>query len=153
MKIDTAPSDDKINNLLDEWHTDAKMDKLEPAEELRKIPVLHAKYLNILSSHRCALRTAERKIAKLKRLKHEYYLGRLDQETLNKCNWQAFPYTLKSDLSTYMESDMDLLNGRAVIAVHEEILDLCERILKELASRTFQLKDIISWEKFIAGGR
>jgi hypothetical protein len=151
MKV-SAPSEEQVDALLEEWATDAKMDKLEPAEELRKIPVLHAKYLNILSSHRRALRTGERKVAKLKRLKHEYYTGRLDQETLTKCQWAPFPYTLKGDLSTYMESDKDLLNGRAVLAVHEEILDICERILKELASRTFALKDIVKWEIFIAGG-
>jgi hypothetical protein len=153
MKIDTSKvSEEQVDALLEEWAGDAKMDKLEPAEELRKVPVLQAKYMNILSSHRRALRAAERKIAKLKRLKHEYYTGRLDQDTLEKCQWQPFPYTLKGDLVTYMESDKDLLNGKAVLAVHEEILDICERILKELNSRTFALKDIVKWEMFIAGG-
>ena len=153
MKIDTTKvSEEQVDALLEQWHVDAKMNKLEPAEELRKIPVLHAKYLNIFSAHRRAYQAGERKIAKLKRLKHEYYTGRIDEVTLKACNWAPFPYTLKGDLNTYMESDKDLLNGKAVLAVHGEIMDLCERILKELASRTFQLKDICAWERFIAGG-
>jgi hypothetical protein len=146
-----APSTDQVDSLLAEWKIDAVMDKLEPASELRKIGSLHSKYLTILSTHRRAFKEGERRMAKLRRLKYEYYMGRLDQTTLAHYKWEPFLYTLKGDLATYMDSDKELVNGKAVIAIHEEIVDLCERIIKELGSRTFQLKDIISWEKFISG--
>jgi hypothetical protein len=152
MNIDPkAPSTEQVDSLLAEWKKDSAMDKLEPANELRKIGSLHSKYLSILSSHRRALKEAERRMAKLRKLKYEYYMGRLDQTTLAKYGWQPFLYTLKGDLNTYMESDNELLNGKAVMAIHEEVMDIAERIIKELGSRTFQLKDIISWEKFISG--
>jgi hypothetical protein len=35
--------------------------------------------------------------------------------------------------------------------LHEEIVDVCQSILKELHSRTFQLKEFITWERFIQG--
>lgn len=152
MNIDPkAPSTEQVDSLLEEWKKDSAMDRLEPASELRKIGPLHSKYLSILSSHRRALKEAERRMAKLRKLKYEYYTGRLDQQTLAKYGWQPFLYTLKGDLNTYMESDNELLNGKAVMAIHEEVMDVAERIIKELGSRTFQLKDIISWEKFISG--
>lgn len=148
----TAPSTAQVDALLEEWAADAKMDRLEPASELRKIGSLHAKYLNILSTHRRALKEGERRMAKLRRIKYEYFSGRLDQTALTLYKWQPFPFTLKGDMSTYMDSDRDMLNGKSILAIHEEIVDLCERILKELNNRSFQLKDICSWERFIAGG-
>jgi hypothetical protein len=35
--------------------------------------------------------------------------------------------------------------------MHEEVVDVCNAILKELNSRTFQLRSFIDWEKFIQG--
>jgi flagellar motor switch/type III secretory pathway protein FliN len=153
MILDTTkPSPAQVDALLEEWRLDAKIDKLEPADEIRKIPTLHAKYVNILSVHRRAFKEGERRISKLKRLKYEYYNGKLDQETMKKLEWPPFLYTLKSgELPIYLESDKELLHAKAVQAVHEEIMDIAERIIKELGSRTYQLKDIISWEKFISG--
>lgn len=152
MNLDTKnPSTEQVDALLAEWAKDAVMDKLEPANELRKIGSLHSKYLTILSTHRRALKEGQRRMDKLRKLKYEYYTGRLDQPTLAKYNWAPFLYTLKGDLNTYMEADKEMVNAKAVLAVHEEIMDLAERIIKELGSRTFQLKDIISWEKFISG--
>jgi hypothetical protein len=112
---------------------------------------MHSKYLLILSTHRRALHEGERKAAKLRRLKYEYYAGRLDKDTLDKYGWPPFPYTLKGDLVMYMDADKDLSNAKQVLHVHEEIVNLCESILKELGNRTYQLKDIIRWEMFIQG--
>ncbi len=147
-----SPSPAQVDALLEMWKADAKVDRLEPADEMRKIPSLHAKYLNILSVHRRAGQEGERKIGKLRRLKYEYYNGRLDQPTLEKFGWQPFPYTLKTgDLAMYLESDKEMLHAKAVVGVHEEIVAVCESIMKELNSRTWQLKEIVGWEKFISG--
>lgn len=145
------PSMDQVTALLKEWETDCVVDRLEPSAELKKIPKLHHKYLTILSVHRRALKEAERRMTKLRKVKYEYYAGRLDNETLKKNGWTPFPFTLKSDWSTYMDSDTDLLNGKRVMEVHEEIIRNCESILKELGARTFQIRDIIIWERFISG--
>lgn len=145
------PSIAQVDALLEEWKNDAKMDRLEPSTEIRKISPLHAKYINILSVHRRAFQEGERRYAKLRRIKYEYYTGRLDQDTLNKYKWQPFPYTLKADIVTYMDSDPDILNAKQVLGIHNEIVELCTSIIKEIGSRTFQWKDIISWERFISG--
>jgi hypothetical protein len=54
-------------------------------------------------------------------------------------------------LNTYLESDDDL--NKLVISrtMHQEIVELCTGILKELNSRTYQLRSLIDWEKFIQG--
>jgi hypothetical protein len=58
---------------------------------------------------------------------------------------------LKADITTYMDADEDLNKYKAQKLMHDEIVEICTSILKELNSRTFQLRDFISWERFIQG--
>jgi hypothetical protein len=141
----------QIDDLLEMWRQDCDIDKTEPDRELLNIPKLHSKYLNILSQHRMLSKQAEFKYNKMKKLKWEYYTGKLDDDQLKELGWEPFPYILKSDLSTYLDSDEDLNKTIASKAVHDEIVELCTTIMKELNSRTFQLRDYISWQKFIQG--
>ena len=141
----------KLDELLEEWRKDADIDRTEPGKALLDIPKLHSKYLNILSRHRLLSKESEFKYNKMKKLKWEYYTGKLDDDDLKKYEWDPFPYVLKSDLSTYMESDEDLNKYSAQKIMHDEIVEVCTAILKELNSRTFQLRDFIAWERFIQG--
>jgi hypothetical protein len=141
----------QIEDLLEMWRQDCDIDKTEPDRELLNIPKLHSKYLNILSQHRMLSKQAEFKYNKMKKLKWEYYTGKLDDDQLKEYGWEPFPFILKSDITTYLESDEDLNKTIASKAVHDEIVELCTTIMKELNSRTFQLRDYISWQKFIQG--
>lgn len=141
----------KIDELLEMWRKDAEIDRTEPGKALLDIPKLHSKYLNILSRHRLLVKEAEFKYNKMKKVKWEYYTGKMDDATLKHYGWEPFPFILKSDITTYLDSDEDLNKFLANKAMHEEIVDVCNAILKELNSRTFQLRDFIAWERFIQG--
>ena len=141
----------QLEDLLEEWRKDSDIDRTEPGKALLDIPKLHSKYLNILSNNRFLAKEAEFKYNKLKKLKWEYYTGKLDDDDLQKYGWQPFPFVLKSDITTYLDSDEDLNKYLAAKAVHDEIVELCGAILKELNSRTYQLRSFIDWEKFIQG--
>ena len=141
----------KLDELLEEWRKDSDIDRTEPGKALLDIPKLHSKYLNILSRHRLLSKEAEFKYNKMRKVKWEYYTGKLDQDELAKYGWEPFPFVLKSDLSTYMDSDEDLNKYQAQKVLNDEIVDVCTAILKELNSRTFQLRDFIAWERFIQG--
>jgi len=141
----------KIDDLLAEWAKDSVIDRTEPGKALLDIPKLHSKYLNILSNHRLLIRDSEFKYNRMKKLKWEYYTGKLDDDELQKHGWSPFPFVLKSDISTYLDSDEDMNKYIASKILHDEIVDICQSILKELNSRTFQLRDFIAWERFIQG--
>ena len=141
----------QLDDLLEMWRTDSIIDRTEPGKALINIPQLHSKYLNILSRHRLLSKESEFKYNKMKKLKWEYYTGKLDQDQLDKHGWQPFPFVLKSELTTYLESDEDINKHIAQKVLHDEIVDVCSSILKELHSRTFQLKEFITWERFIQG--
>jgi hypothetical protein len=97
------------------------------------------------------VKDAEFKYNRMKKLKWEYYTGKLDDDDLKKYGWEPFPFTLKSDITTYLDADEDINKYLASKMMHEEVVDVCNAILKELNSRTFQLRSFIDWEKFIQG--
>jgi hypothetical protein len=141
----------QLDELLEMWRQDSQIDRTEPSKELLNIPQLHSKYLNILSRHRLLSKDAEFKYNKMKKLKWEYYTGKLDDDQLKQYNWEPFPFVLKSDITTYLESDEDINKYLANKILHDEIIDVCTSILKELNSRTYQLRSFIDYEKFING--
>jgi len=140
-----------LEELLEMWRQDSVIDRTEPGKALINIPQLHSKYLNILSRNRLLSKESEFKYNKMKKLKWEYYTGKLDDDDLAKHGWKPFPFVLKSDITTYMDSDEDMNRYLANKIIYDEIVDVCTAILKELNSRTFQLRDFIAWERFIQG--
>ena len=141
----------RLEDLLEMWRKDSIIDRTEPGKELINIPQLHSKYLNILSKHRMLSKEAEFKYNKMKKLKWEYYTGKLDDDQLKKHGWEPFPFVLKSEITTYLESDDDINKYIVNKVIHDEIVEVCQSIMKEMNGRTFQLRDFIQWERFIQG--
>ena len=139
---------DKIKSL---WEKDCIIDQTEPGKELLNIPKLHSKYVNLLVEYNLKAKDCYYAYLKIKRLKSEYYSGKLSQDELTKYGWEPFPFVLKSDMSLYLESDTDIIKSLKTKARYDECVRILEDILKELKSRTFQLRDYIAWERFIGG--
>jgi len=140
-----------LDKVVEMWAQDSTIDQTEPSREIIRIPVLHSKYLNIMSSHKLAAKKAMFDYNRMRKVKWEYYTGKMSQEELEQYGWEPFRYTLKSDITTYLEADNDLIRLLEKKVYHEEVVDICGAILKELNSRTWQLKEYMSWEKFIHG--
>jgi hypothetical protein len=58
---------------------------------------------------------------------------------------------LKSDIGAYLEADDNLIRLLEKKAMHDEAVSVVEAVMSELKQRTWQLRDYISWEKFIGG--
>lgn len=140
-----------LEQIMDMWDRDSKVDTTEPAQEIMKVPNLHSKYARILSGHSMKIRQINFDIAKMKKIKWEYYNGRLAADDLKKYGLEPFQFVLKADISYYLESDNDILNLNMRKSRHEEAFKFTESVMKELGNRTWQLKEFMAWEKFIAG--
>jgi len=81
----------------------------------------------------------------------DYYAGRLSQEELLEYGWEPFQFVLKTDINAYLEADINLIKLLEKKVYHEEVVSVIESIMSELKQRTWQLRDFISWEKFIGG--
>jgi hypothetical protein len=142
---------ENLQDVLKLWESDADIDQTEPGKELLKIPKLHNKYLTILTKHKIAAKKAHFDYMRMRKVKIDYFAGRLDQEELDKYGWEPFQFVLKSDVNTYLEADNDLIKLLEKKVYHEEVVSVIESIMNELKQRTWQLRDFISWEKFIGG--
>jgi len=149
MKIETPP----LESIMEQWERDSDVDSTEPGKEILRIPLLHNKYNKYLSLHNLSARRASLELDKMKKLKWQYYTGKLDQEELDKLGWEPFRFTLKSDISIYIDGDDDLNKLKRKKAYHDEAAKFCENVMKELQSRTYQLKAYMDWERFIQGAR
>lgn len=139
--------------LMDMWAEDAVIDETEPARALAKIPILHAKYLRILSHHNLVVKKLHKDYVELRKLRREYYRGQLNNpEDLQTYGWEPFRGTiLREDMADTLDADK-LLNAILVKKIaHQEIVDCVTAIMKELHSRTFQVRSMIDWEKFVGG--
>lgn len=142
---------ENLENILDYWKKDAEIDQTEPGKELIRIPLLHNKYLTILTKHRIASKKAHFDYLRMRKVKLDYYGGRMSAEELEEYGWQPFQFVLKADLNSYLEADSDLIKLLEKKVYHEECISVIESIMNELKQRTWQLRDFISWEKFIGG--
>lgn len=144
---------ESLEDIMKNWDADSVIDSTEPGKELLKIPTLHNKYLKILVKHKLAVKRLNFEYSRLRKVKEEYYSGSLTQEELEENGWEPFLLNVKTKMGIerYLESDKDLIKVLEKKIYHDESVSVCESILQELKSRTFQLRDYISWERFIGG--
>ena len=143
-----------INDLIAMWDKDANIDQTDPGTEIIRIPLLHSKYIKQHSLHSLAARQCAMEYARMKKIKWEYYTGKLNgnEDTLKKYGLEPFRLTtLKGDVSTYLDADDDLTKLIAKKALHDQSVDYCTAVIKELGARTYQIKAFMDWEKFVAG--
>lgn len=140
-----------LEEILQNWEQDTKIDITQISRELVKIPLLHSKYLTVLSRHRQLSKKAYSDFISLKKIKWEWITGKLSRDELKDLGWEQFPFVLKSDTSLYLESDKDLIKLQDKKVYHDEIMEVCKDILGELKSRTYQLRAYIDNEKFLNG--
>ena len=131
---------------------DMEIDDLNLDLESLKTPQLHGKYLNLLHDESLVLHKYVIQQKELRKLKWEYYLGKLDQETLDEKGWQPFGLKiLRTDIDVYLESDKDLLRLEARIHYQREKVKYLESVLQGLGRRGWDIKSAIEWKKFMSG--
>jgi hypothetical protein len=139
-----------LDELQQMAEKDLKMDDLELADESLKSASLHQKYLGIYNNFR-QLKLMNEGTYKVKyRQKWEYYNGKADAQVYRD---NPFDHKiLKQDLPIYLESDEELIKLKQKVEYYGWCIDSCERILKQIQSRGWDIKNAIEWRKFLDGG-
>ena len=143
----------KFDDIMMMWEQDSKMDKTELGDESLKIPLLHHKYYKLFVEEGLLLKKLEQDYKSMYKLKYEYYMGVLDQETLTEMNWEPNSLKiLKQDLSIYTDADQDLQRIQAKIDIQKQKLSFLESAIKTVSNRGYLIKNAIDWERFKVGG-
>ena len=143
----------KLSELQESWENDSKIDEMNLGKESARTPILHAKYLNYLSSSRLNLRKAESEYYNMRRLKYKYYRGELTQQELEDNGWMQWQGNkpLKNEMDEFLSCDTDLIALQDKIEYFKTVLYQLEQIIRSLNSRTWDIKNMIEWNKFTNG--
>jgi recombination/repair/ssDNA binding protein UvsY len=143
----------KLETIISEWERDSKVDVTEPGQALLKNPNLHSKYASQLVQHSLALKAQKHAYNVARRLRSDYYNGRLSEAQLKEHGLQPFTLRLlREDITKYLEADPALQALEAKMSIHEEAITLLGSIIKAISNRSFDIRGYIDWLKYTHGG-
>jgi len=132
----------KLSDLQEMWAEDCKIDETNLGKESARTPILHAKYINYLSSTRLNLRKAESDYLNCRRKKYRYYRGEMSRTELEDEGWTQWQGTkpLKNEIDEFLQGDADLVSLQDKVEYFKTVLYQLEAIIRSLNSRTWDIK-------------
>ncbi len=142
-----------LDYILDEWEKDSKIDIFQAGKEQIRIPILHSKYLGILSKLKLQSKKLAQDYKDEKKNRWNYYNGyyNTDKEKLEEMNLAPFKFILKSDTALYLDSDPVLSRINSKKDYCDTMISTCESIMLELKQRVWEIKSYLDQERFLAG--
>ncbi len=139
-----------LEDIQSMWEKDSQIDKDNLHDESLKIPALHAKYHEMFNNILLLRKRAEQQRKNIRHARYEYYSGKADPEVYIE---NPFPKKIrdKDTMTKYMDADEKLSESSLKIDYYDTMLSYIESILKQINNRTYQIKNAIEWQKFIAG--
>ena len=145
-----------LEEILGQWSIECVIDKVSLDETSRQTPVLHAKYLQLLTHAKLMLKRAEASQKVLLKNKWLYYNGKLDQAAIKNFGWDPDPFdglkVLKGEMDYYYDSDPDIQKSEEKIQYYKTIIETLTEIVTSLNWRHQTISNIIRWKQFEAGG-
>tara|TARA_R100000700_G_C3148771_1_gene128114 strand:+ start:727 stop:1158 length:432 start_codon:yes stop_codon:yes gene_type:complete len=139
-----------LETLQSMWEKDSQIDPDNLHTESLKVPALHAKYHEMFNNFLLLRKKAEQQRKNIRHERYEYYSGKADPEVYEK-NPFGKKIRDKDTMTKYLDADEKLKEVNLKIDYYETLLNYCESILKQISNRTYQIKNAIEWQKFIAG--
>lgn len=145
-----------LNNILEMWQDDCQIDNSKLDKSSRETPILHAKYLRLLSESKLMLRKAERDQKVLLKEKWLYYNGKMDEDQIRAKGWAFDPFdglkVMKGEMDYYYDSDPEIQRSEEKIEYWKTVISTLTEIIENLKWRHQNISNIIRWKQFEAGG-
>jgi len=143
-----------LEDLMELWSRDSKINRDELGAESLRTPELHSKYLNYLTFHRTVSKAVNAEYMTMRKNMTEYYEGKhnTDKPFLEEYGLEPVrAMILRDQIPTYLETDPRLVPLLLKKAVHDEIVEYCKAVILNLKDRTWTIRNAIEWEKFTNG--
>ena len=139
-----------LDDIQSMWEKDSQIDRDNLHDESLKIPALHAKYHEMFNNILLLRKRAEQQRKNIRHERYEFFSGKADPEVYVET---PFPKKIrdKDTMQKYLDADENMKNINLKIDYYEAQLNYVESILKQINNRTYQIKNAIEWNKFIAG--
>lgn len=142
-----------LTEFQEMWKEDATIDETDLGHCSAYIPLLHAKYLEHLCQAKLQLRMVSAKFLRLRRDKIRYYNGEMTREELAERNWTQYQgiKPVKSAINDILLVDEDMITQEDKVFYVETVVMFLESVMKSINSRTWDVKNSISWSQLQAG--
>lgn len=145
-----------LNQILEMWESDCQISNTELDKTSRQTPILHAKYLRVLSQAKLFLAKAEADQKILLKDKWLYYNGKLSKEEIESKGWDFDPFNglkvLKGEMDYYYDSDPEIQKSEEKIKYWKTVISTLTDIMDNIKWRHQNITNIIRWKQFEAGG-
>ena len=145
----------KLSDIQEMWKKDCLIDDIELDASSLQVPILHAKYSEILSNQKLIQIRYEQQLKTLQKDKWLWYTGKLDQNTIQEKNWDYDPFNgltiLKSDYDKFFGADRDIQKAIEKMEYCKVVVEYLQDIVSQLTWRHQTIKNIIEWRRFMAG--
>jgi len=137
------------------WNSDCEIHEMKLDQASRDTPLLHAKYLELLSHTKLKLKRAEAQQKILLKDKWLYYNGKMTQDELKMKGWNPDPFNglkiLKGEMNHYYDSDPEIQTTEERIQYFKTTIEVLSEILSNITWRHQTIKNMIEWKKFQSG--
>ena len=144
-----------LKSIHEMWKEDCVINEMKLDESSRQIPILHAKYLELLSTVKLQLKRAEFSQKTLLKQKWLYYNGKMDQDEIAEMDWDPDPFNglkiLKGEMDYYYDSDPEIQKSEEKIQYYKTVIDTLTEIISNITWRHQTIKNMIEWKKFSSG--
>ena len=138
------------------WSSDSVIGQSSLDESSRQTPILHAKYLELLSLAKLKVKKAEQDQKILLKDKWLYYNGKMDQDQIVDKGWKPDPFDglkiLKGEMDYYYDSDPEIQQSVEKIEYLKTIIDTLNEIMNNINWRHQTISNMIKWRIFESGG-
>lgn len=130
------------NDFINEWRNDAVMSD-DLFDEARRIPILHAKWMEKYLRIQLIKKEKEYKHNQLYLKKHSFYMGREETAPDDRI--------IKTEVPLYIKGDEEVIKSQAVLDYYEKLENTLKEIINNINNRSFQIKNAIDWAKYTKG--
>ena len=145
-----------LKMILDMWSSDSVIGQTSLDESSRQTPILHAKYLELLSLAKLKVKKAEQDQKILLKDKWLYYNGKMDQDQIVDKGWKPDPFDglkiLKGEMDYYYDSDPEIQQSVEKIEYLKTVIDTLNEIMNNINWRHQTISNMIKWRIFESGG-
>ena len=144
-----------LKSIHDMWKQDCIINEMKLDESSRQTPILHAKYLELLSTVKLQMKRSEFSQKTLLKQKWLYYNGKMDQDHIAEMDWDPDPFNglkiLKGEMDYYYDSDPEIQKSEEKIQYYKTVIDTLTEIMNNINWRHQTIKNMIEWKKFQSG--
>ena len=145
-----------LESIMKVWKEDCVIDDMNLDHASQQTPMLHAKYLEMLSLSKLQLKRAEHAQKVLLKDKWLWYNGKMSHERMDELGWVYDPLDglkiLKGEYDHYYDADPDIQRTVEKITYWKTIIETLEEIIGNIKWRSNTIKNIIDRRRFESGG-